>query len=622
MNNIRKGLAVAVIILFVSISVIPSTGRILEKSYTASFDGNIFYVGGSGPGNYTKIQDAIDNASDGDTVFVYDDSSPYYESIKINKRINLVGKDKNTTVIDGTEFYEIIQVLADWVNLSGFTIKGKEYYTSLCTSISLYQSNNTKILNNIIGPVVFGISIEDSEYCTIANNYISTTLDGIYVYESSRNSVIKNNMFFNSGIVIRSSNNTISWNNFKDGYLSVNNFNNTILENMFYDSGLGIYSSNISVINNSFFNGGIGINPDSYPVVVLNNTVNNKPLVYLINKSDMIIDFLTGQIILIGCSNITVKNQEITKTTNGIFLIHSDNCIVNNNIICTNQWNGIELFSTSNCEISNNYFANQHTGIELFSTSNSVISNNYIADQQQGIWLGESNCNNYISKNTLTNNVWGLFIDNISSHNVVDGNNISSSEDLGVALLGSDNIISNNLIIDNGNGYPPFCRIFPTACGIWLSGLLCKNNTISNNSITLNNNFGIWSSKAWVWEKGPSQNKITGNKIFNNRKGGIGFLHSDNNTISFNNISKHIWGIYLRWSSDNTITSNNFIKNFRQAQFSCCYKNHWDSNYWGRPRRYLYPIFGRRGYYIGFLPWINIDWHPAKQPYIIPTGEV
>jgi len=34
-------------------------------------NGNTLYVGGSGPNNYTKIQDAIDNASNGDTVFVY-----------------------------------------------------------------------------------------------------------------------------------------------------------------------------------------------------------------------------------------------------------------------------------------------------------------------------------------------------------------------------------------------------------------------------------------------------------------------------------------------------------------------------------------------------------------------
>jgi len=40
----------------------------VTKNVDAGGSGDpIFYVGGSGAGNYTKIQDAIDNASSGDT---------------------------------------------------------------------------------------------------------------------------------------------------------------------------------------------------------------------------------------------------------------------------------------------------------------------------------------------------------------------------------------------------------------------------------------------------------------------------------------------------------------------------------------------------------------------------
>jgi hypothetical protein len=49
----------------------------------------ILYVDGSGLGNYTKIQDAIDDSSDEDTLFVYDDLSPYYENLIIDKQIHL-----------------------------------------------------------------------------------------------------------------------------------------------------------------------------------------------------------------------------------------------------------------------------------------------------------------------------------------------------------------------------------------------------------------------------------------------------------------------------------------------------------------------------------------------------
>ena len=47
--------------------------------------GTTLFVGGSGPGNYSSIQAAIDDANPGDTVFVYSDSSPYYEQITVDK---------------------------------------------------------------------------------------------------------------------------------------------------------------------------------------------------------------------------------------------------------------------------------------------------------------------------------------------------------------------------------------------------------------------------------------------------------------------------------------------------------------------------------------------------------
>jgi len=122
---IRKGLAVAVILLFIGMSVVPSTAvQELKDVSTVSFDGNTLYVGGSGPNNYTTIQSAINNASDGDTVFVYDDSSPYYEHITINTRINLIGEDKNTTIIDGGFLGGVIvKINIAGVYLSGFTIQ-------------------------------------------------------------------------------------------------------------------------------------------------------------------------------------------------------------------------------------------------------------------------------------------------------------------------------------------------------------------------------------------------------------------------------------------------------------------------------------------------------------------
>ena len=99
MSYFRKVLAMVVMALFITIYIIPSNEGTITGSILYA-PGKTLYVGGSGPGNYSKIQDAINNASDNDTVFVYDDSSPYYENIVMDKPINLIGENMNSTVID------------------------------------------------------------------------------------------------------------------------------------------------------------------------------------------------------------------------------------------------------------------------------------------------------------------------------------------------------------------------------------------------------------------------------------------------------------------------------------------------------------------------------------------
>ena len=107
---VKKILAVIVFLLFMGMNVVSSTGTVVEKKSTIPIsDGNILYVGGSGGGNYSTIQSAIDDANSGDTVFVYDDSSPYYENIEIDKSINLIGENRETTKIyDDWDYYSVI----------------------------------------------------------------------------------------------------------------------------------------------------------------------------------------------------------------------------------------------------------------------------------------------------------------------------------------------------------------------------------------------------------------------------------------------------------------------------------------------------------------------------------
>src|SRR4030043_809021 len=93
----KKMIGILVLMLMIVSTIGPvSATTVSKKTSHPLTTGNILYVGGSGPNNYTKIQDAINDAIDGDTISVYDDSSPYYENIIIEKSITLIGENRET----------------------------------------------------------------------------------------------------------------------------------------------------------------------------------------------------------------------------------------------------------------------------------------------------------------------------------------------------------------------------------------------------------------------------------------------------------------------------------------------------------------------------------------------
>ncbi|UCF12379.1 MAG: hypothetical protein JSW06_10135 [Thermoplasmatales archaeon] len=98
--------------MFVGAGAIPSTVSVIEKMTT--------FTSFKSPG---YIQDLINNASSGDTIYI--PSGTYYENIIINKSISLVGEDKETTIIDGSGTGDVVYVSADWVNIAGLRCKSR-----------------------------------------------------------------------------------------------------------------------------------------------------------------------------------------------------------------------------------------------------------------------------------------------------------------------------------------------------------------------------------------------------------------------------------------------------------------------------------------------------------------
>jgi parallel beta-helix repeat protein len=278
-SNFWKGLALAIIILFVGSCFVSSTeSKIIEISLQPTADGNILYVGGGGPGNYDKIQDAINNAIDGDTIFVYNDSSPYHENVFIEKSINLIGEDKNTTVIDGNNYGDVVRVSAfKKVKISGFTIQNSGDYVSeyefADAGISLWGSNAIIIGNNIRNNLC-GFFLYCSDNNNISGNHISLNTYGIYFPPSL--GICSSNHF--SGNIIKDNNRGISVISPENNYFFHNNFINSTLNNAYdaftdfwdgnyWDDYNGTDENHDSIGDTPYVIPGLGSNQDHYPLM-------------------------------------------------------------------------------------------------------------------------------------------------------------------------------------------------------------------------------------------------------------------------------------------------------------------------------------------------------------------
>jgi parallel beta-helix repeat protein len=167
-----------------------------------NYDGNILYVGGSGPENYSKIQDAVDNSSVGDTIFVYNRSSPYYENIIIIKNnIKLVGENKYCTIVDGNDIGHVIEINADNVTLEGFTVQHsgpiEEFEFDAGVHI-MYMSHYVIITDNIIVNNQHGIFIDGCQNSIVSKNIISNNIEGIIIYGDARYNIISENKIENN----------------------------------------------------------------------------------------------------------------------------------------------------------------------------------------------------------------------------------------------------------------------------------------------------------------------------------------------------------------------------------------------------------------------------------------
>jgi parallel beta-helix repeat protein len=242
-----KSMIVSIVILCIGASSV--TAYTAQSSLNPQPMGRgTLYVGGAGPGNYTSIQEAIDNSTSGDTIFVF--AGTYNENVDTKlKKVALIGEDTDTTIILGQTTNPVVRIGNSDTSLEGFTMMGNSDETIVLVA-SL--SENIFITNNLIKDGMYGIDLSIStSRVTISDN---TIMDNIYIgiqLKTSTYNLIQGNTIENNGaqgidISLNSHHNSILNNsiigNGEEG-IAINGFastDNTIQGNDISDNKLGI----------------------------------------------------------------------------------------------------------------------------------------------------------------------------------------------------------------------------------------------------------------------------------------------------------------------------------------------------------------------------------------------
>ncbi|NPD88911.1 MAG: hypothetical protein HGN29_09300 [Asgard group archaeon] len=301
--------------------------------------------------------------------------------------------------------------------------------------ISLNFQGKTIIENNTIQSYGGGIVVDrhshqeattNEKYVTVKNNHVYDVSNHLYI--NSQNAEVMNNT------LIRDTEPKERW--IYGSYISIENnlsiINNTLVKTGF-DFNMGTFSLNFSTIK------------------IEGNQINGLPLLVVLNEEDLFIENISiGQVAVIASENITLSKLILQYTSNGISILLSNNCTIENNKLSDNIM-GIRIFNCKLLSIRRNIIQNHYNiaintyymmdsdifentcttswrGIDLTSSSNNNVSNNTVSECNGGITVFRNSYNNTIKDNLLQNNRgdWGIFIvgDNCSIYNntLIDNN--------------------------------------------------------------------------------------------------------------------------------------------------------------------------------------------------------
>ena len=479
-----------------------------RRSFSGRTRGDII-VNDDGGGNYTTIQDAVDNASVGDTIFVW--AGTYNETVCVNKTVTIIG--------NGTG------------KLETFGDTSQDGTSSTSWKCNAYNVSKDIVMTDF--EVYFSITGGRTVTFMV---YEGATLTGTYtrIHESSRDFPPSSAGFKGFGPL------NVSLQAGKH-YITAFTFNGTAT---YY------YDGTPDLRNCSFgkFEGGqsisssLGVNESFNPGTNLGYHERIRAMFEgapLIDKNGG-----SGDGIYIASNWVNVSGFKITNCGDDGIDIRSDNCRIERNYCYSNADSGIYSYGSDYCKISNNTCnSNNDKGMELVTNfdNNEIKDNVCEGNTKSGLYLTSADSNTISNNFCSLNGDEGIYFSS-SDYNTITGNNCSSNDDHGLHFFSSDsNKISKNRCRSNVD------------YGIYMNA--ADVNNVEDNHCDLNGDDGMRFYNA-------DSCTVSDNYYDSNEDDGIYFSNARSNHLLRNKMVKDgltISGVSLQYFNTHTISTNNTV---------------------------------------------------------------
>jgi parallel beta-helix repeat protein len=560
--------------------------------------------------SFVSIQQAIDEAENGSTIYV--PSGLYNEHVIVNKTVRLVGMDISTTIIDGSNAGTVMQILADDVSVSNFTLQNSgwgwtrngvyvyhsnncriesNYFLNNCHNVRINCSYNSIVSKNTIKGSGYGIRLINSVNCTAAENNVSGCIGGVHL-ENATNCVVKKNHFIQNDQGIRLYSpctgneiyGNVVLNNTYDGMIATMPGNTTFLDNLIFHNNF-IDNKNpfiLQTFTGIIWNGGypLGGNywaryngTDLYCGRYQNETGSDGigDLPYVINvynqdryplvhpwSSESIHNINTG-LGYVAVQEAIDANETVDRDT--IFVeagTYCENIVLNKTLSLIGENPRTTIIDGRNIGTVLTLNA-ANVGVNGFTIRNSGQKYPPYGNDC-GIFFDHANMAN-VSNNIMANNRIGLYLF-YSQECVLENNIVSSNSEDGVWLYYSGgNLLRENRIFNNSYNFGVFGSFFKDF-----------DNTIDTSNVV--------DDKPIIYHVGR-ENEVLDNSMdagvvylincnnitvrdLNMKQSGHGIFgfNITNSRIQNVTASENNYGIYLQESNDNVIENNSCLDNW------------------------------------------------------------